>query len=144
MVPKWFLTNHIQKEKKIKEGVAESREYGLVQFSRTGRTLLSNVGEKSCMLDFKWCVLATGKWHLPHICFPPFDFSPFLNFVHCMIEKQKVQKNIFCMLELSLAPFSFYKITKNIFWVSKSLENHFEYFSSKLLDMHQHFKTYDR
>ena len=77
--------------------------------------MVSNGGEKSCMSDSKRRDLATGKWCLPHIYFSaiwffhPFEFSPLHDF------KTKSTKIFFLHVGIFLAPFSFYKNTRNIF-----------------------------
>jgi len=114
-------SHHIQKKKIKEEGVAEGREYGFVQFSRTSRTLVNNSEEGSCTSDSKRRILAIGKWYLPHIYFPPFGFSTFLNFLHCMILK-KAQKYFYACWNFSCTfPFLQKKYQK-YFRVSKSFE----------------------
>ena len=84
------------------------------------------------------------NWYLSHICF--LRFSTFSLHLICFSPLHVWNfQNYFLHAVIFLAFFPFYKKTKNIFWVLKSLEkNNLDIFSSKLLAVHHISKVHNR
>jgi len=59
--PKW--------KKESKDGVAEGRKFGLVQFSRTSRPVVSMVEKSRARRTINDAPLPKVNWYLSHICF---------------------------------------------------------------------------
>ena len=123
--------------------MAEGREFGLIQFSRTNR-MVRTMEKSRAHRTLNDAPLPKVNWYLSHICF--LRFSTFSLHLICFSPLHVWNfQNCFLHAGIFLAFFPFYKKTKNIFWVLKSFgKNNLDIFSSKLLSVHHIFEVYNR
>ena len=99
--------------------MAEGREFGHVQFSRTSRPMARTMEKSRARRTINDAPLPKVNWYLSHICF--FHFSTFSLHLICFSPLHVWNfQNCFLHAGIFLAFLSFYKKTKNIFWVLKS------------------------
>ena len=124
--------------------MAEGREFGLVQFSRTSRRMVRMMEKSHARRTINDAPLPKVNWYLSHICF--LRFSIFSLHLICFSPLHVWNfQNCFLHAGIFLAFFPFYKKTKNIFWVLKSFgKNILDIFSSKLLVVHHISKIHNR
>ena len=124
--------------------MAEGREFGLVQFSRTSRGMVRTMEKSRARQTLNDAPLPKVNWYLSHICF--LRFSIFSLHLICFSPLHVWNfQNYFLYAGIFLAFFPFYKKTKNIFWVLKSFgKNNLDIFSSKLLAVHHISKVHNR
>ena len=123
--------------------MAEGREFGLVQFSRTSRRMVRMMVKSRAHQTLNDAPLPKVNWYLSHICF--LRFSTFSLHLICFSPLHVWNfQNCFLHAGIFLPLFPFYKKTKNIFWVLKSFgKNNLNIFSSKLLAVHHISKVHN-
>ena len=124
--------------------MAEGREFGLVQFSRTSWRMVRMMEKSHACWTLNDVPLPKVNWYLSHICF--LRFSTFSLHLICFSPLHVWNfQNCFLHTGIFLALFPFYKKTKNIFLSFKILwEYNLDIFSSKLLAVHHIFEVYNR
>ena len=113
-------TLHTSKKEEGKEGVAEGREFGLVQFSRASQWMVRTMEKSRARQTINDAPLPKVNWYLCHIFF--LCFSKFSFYLICFSPLHVWNFQIcFMHAGIFLALFPFHKNTKNIFWVLNPL-----------------------
>ena len=124
--------------------MVKGREFGLVQFTRMGRQMVSMPEKSIAPQTLNDVPLPKVNWYLSHVCF--IRFSTFSLHLICFSPLHVWNfQNCFLRAGIFLALFPFYRKTKNIFWVLISFgKNNLDIFSSKLLAVHHISKVHNR